>query len=352
MKEKIAIISMFVNVVLAVGKILIGLLANSTAILAEGFHSFTDIFSSGISYIGIRISRKPADKKHPYGHYKFEILSGLIITLILFGAGISIVYEAYNGFINPNVVIINYLSLGIMIFSAIINEIMARVKIHYGKKEDSLSLLSDGFHSRLDVYTSLGVLFGVILTAYWIYADSILAMLIGLYIIKQSYSLGKEAIDSLLDVSAGEEIEDEIKNIAREDNIEITDLKTQKRGSVITANLEIKLPKDLTVEKATSISNRLREKLLKNIKNLEYVAIQIKSHDVSTSYYKPMFGRGFGWQRRGRMVGRVKGAMGLGPSGYCICKSCGYRIKHERGVPCATLKCPKCGLPLTREIRR
>jgi len=101
-----------------------------------------------------------------------------------------------------------------MIFSALINEIMARLKIHFGKKENSMALLSDGFHSRIDVFTSLAVFAGLFLTEYWIYADSILAFLVGLYIIKESFSLGREAVDSLLDVSASPEIEEKIKLIA------------------------------------------------------------------------------------------------------------------------------------------
>ena len=73
MKEKIALLSIFANVVLAISKIAVGTVSRSSAILAEGLHSFTDVFASGISYLGIKIAGKPADEKHPYGHYKFEV---------------------------------------------------------------------------------------------------------------------------------------------------------------------------------------------------------------------------------------------------------------------------------------
>ena len=97
------------------------------------------------------------------------------------------------------------------------------------------------------------------------------------------------------------------------------------------------------------------EKLIKNIEPLEYVAIQIKSHDVTDSYFKPkdvfskITGREFGWQRRGRFQDMVKEAQGRGPEGYCICKKCGYKIEHKRGIPCSKIKCPKCDTNLTRE---
>ncbi len=349
MKEKIAAISILANIVLAGGKITIGIFSNSAAVLAEGIHSFMDIFSSAIGYIGIKISRKPEDQKHPYGHYKFEVLAGFFITLILFGTGAGIIYEAYQKFLNPSLIKIPILAFGIMIFSALVNEIMARLKIHFGKKENSMALLSDGFHSRIDVYASVAVFVGLFLSRYWVYIDSLLALLIGLYIIKQSFSLGKEAVDSLLDVSAGPEIEEKIKSIAKKENIEIDSLKTQRKGSAITANLEITLPNNLKVEEATKISESLREKLMKEIENLSYVAIQIKSYEVETGFYKPVFGRSFGWQRRGRFKGEIEEATGRGPDGYCVCPKCGYKIPHERGVPCSTLQCPNCKINLERK---
>jgi len=349
MKEKVATISIAVNAILAGIKIIAGVISNSAAIMAEGIHSFMDIFSSAIGYIGIKISKKPVGQSHPYGYYKFEVLAGIFITLILFATGAGIVWEAYQKFLNPSVIKIPLLALGVMAFSALVNEIMARAKIHFGKKENSMALLSDGIHSRVDVFTSLAVFGGLLLTDYWIFADSVLAFLIGLYIIKESFSLGKEAIDSLLDVSAGEEIEEKIRSIAQKQNIQIASLKTQKKGSAITANLEIKLPNNLRVEDAARVSDDLREKLMAAIQNLRYVAVQITSHEVETGFYKPQFGRGFGWQRKGRFKGEIQEAQGRGPGGFCVCPKCGYKVCHGRGVPCSTIQCPKCQTNLERE---
>jgi len=349
MKEKISIISILVNAFLAGVKIAVGFASNSSAILADGFHSFTDIFSSAIGYLGIRASKKPADEKHPYGHFKFEVLSGAVITLILFATGIVIIYKAYEEFLNPAIVGFSYLGFIVMAFSAVMNEVMARIKINFGKKENSISLLSDGFHSRIDVFTSLAVFAGLFLNKYWIYADSVLAFLIGLYIIKESFTLGKEAIDSLLDVSAGSELEKRIREIVSAQDIELSDLKTQKKSSAITANLEIKLPSSLKVDEATSISEVLRKRLMAGIENLSYVAIQIKSHDVETGFYKPAFGRGFGWQRKGKFKDEIEKAEGKGPGGFCVCLECGYEIPHHAGTPCSSFQCPKCKINLERK---
>lgn len=288
------------------------------------------------------------DKKHPYGHYKFEVLAGLIITIILFLTGGFILWESIQEFKNPSSIAVGYLALGVMLVSAIVNEIMARLKIKYGKKENSVALLSDGVHSRVDVYASLVVLVGLLVTRYWIYIDSILALFIGLYIIKESFSLGKEAVDSLLDVSADEEIEEKIRLIIKKENIKINSLKTQKKGSIITANIEIDLPSKLSVEEATKISNNLREKLMQLIESLEYVIIQIISHEIETGFYKPDFSQGFGWQRKGRFKDKINEASGKGPDGYCVCEKCGYKTSHQGGMPCSNLKCPNCNADLKR----
>jgi cation diffusion facilitator family transporter len=304
-----------------------------------------DVVSSMIGLTGIKMSQKPPDKEHPYGHYKFEVLSGLFITVILFITGLLIIYEAFIAFLKPKPIEYQSISMITMAISASINEIMARLKIHFGKKENSMSLLSDGIHSRVDVYTSIAVFFGLIFDKYWIYSDSTLALLIGLFILKESIELGKESTDSLLDASAGEEVENKIRSVIENNDIKLTDLKTQKKGSVITANLKISLPIDTSVEEATKISNSLKEKLIQEIENLEYVSIQIEGHDISTSYFAPKgaLAHGFGWENR------PKGKNVNGPPKNCVCPNCGYTVEHKRGIPCTTLKCPKCGTLMARE---
>ncbi len=349
MKRKIALLAIFVNMILSASKIFIGLISHSTAVLAAGLDSFVDIFASAISYIGIKISGKPADEKHPYGHYKFEVMSGSVITLLVLATGIGIIYDAVKNFYSGSEVSVNYLAYGVMVFSVIINIIMSYLKIHYGKKENSISLLSDGVHSKIDVYTSSAILIGLFFIPYWVYADSVLAILIGIFIIKEAFSLGREAVGSLLDVSAGQEMEDNIKALIAEDNIEVNSIKTQKKGSAVTANIEIKLQKDLTVDEAAKISNNLRRKLIDKIDSLQYVAIQIASHDIKTSYYKADFGKSYGWQTKGRFRDKVTDAQGKGPNGICVCPQCGYETAHERGRPCSGLTCPKCKIALSRK---
>ena len=349
MKEKISLMGILVNSFLAFGKITVGLLSYSASILAEGFHSLADIFSSLIGYFSIRISQKPADEKHPYGHFKFEVLGGIIIVIFLLAAGIGTIFESYQSYFNPQKIQIGYWSFIVMSISIVSNLVTSKLKIYYGKKENSVVLLTDGVHDQADIWASSAVFLGLFLSPYWIYTDSLLAFIIGLYIIKEAFSLGKEAISSLLDVSADPEIEEKIRRIVKEKNIELGSLKTQKKGSIITANLEINLDNNLNLEKATRISNNLREKLISSIESLRYVVIQIKSHSMETSFYQPSLGHGFGWQKKGKFKEKIEKATGQGPEGNCVCPKCGYKQAHQSGKPCARLKCPNCKINLQRQ---
>jgi cation diffusion facilitator family transporter len=348
MKEKVALISVAANIFLAAAKVIAGAISGSAAVLADGFHSLADVFSSGIAFLGIKISAKPVDERHPYGYYKAEVLAGAAITLILFVTGAGIIYGAWGEIAAPKSIEMGGLALAAMAISAAVNEVMARLKIHFGKKENSVSLLADGIHSRVDIFSSLGVFAGLLLAGAFPWADPLLAIIIGLYIIKESFSLGREAVDSLLDASAGSKIEKNIREIVARENIEIAGLKTQKKGAAITADLDIVLPAQTSVDEAAKISDRLRKKLMSAIDNLNYVAVEIKSHGLETGFYKPEFGKGFGWQRQGRFK-TDDGGQGRGPGGECVCPKCGRRAAHQSGVPCAAIKCPDCNANMERD---
>lgn len=346
MKEKIAFLSIMVNALLAGVKIFVGFLANSASVLASGVDSLSDVVSSTIGYFGIKMAQKPADEKHPYGHHKFEVLSGFIITLIIALSGLGIIYESWKKFSSPQEIGYENLALSMMIFSALINEGMARLKKYFGKKENSISLLSDGAHSRIDVFTSIAVVVGLLLNNFWIYADALMACLLGFYVIREAFNIGKDATDSLLDSSAGEKIENEIKALVQSEGIDLQSLKTQKKGAIITANLEIGLSRDLKVEEAMKISSNLKNKLIVKIDNLQYVSIQIVSHKMEDSFFKSSFSRGFGWQRG---LSKEKKVFGF-KEGQCVCQKCGYAASHQRGKPCSESICPNCKTKLEREI--
>jgi cation diffusion facilitator family transporter len=349
-KNIVGSLAIIANLVLAMGKIITGSITKSSAILADGINSSTDFIASIISFIGIKASEKPADKKHPYGHGKAEVISGFIITLIIFISGIYIVYDAIMNFFSKEIISLGVLGFTVMGISALVNGIMSQIKIHYGQKYDSVSLISDGVHSRIDLLVSITIFIGLFFINFYNGIDNILALIVGGYIIKESLKLGKESTDSLIGVKADEETENKIKSIVKEQKIELSNLKTQKIGSEFTANLEIKLPKYLNINKAEKLTNNLRQELMEKISKLKYVAIQLKSHEFSSKYYRPRYGlgKGIGWQKKIKFENNIDEAKGAGPGGYCICTKCDYKRPHKRGQPCASKNCPECGRPMTR----
>ena len=286
-KNTVSLIGILENTILFILKLIVGVLSRSTSIIAEALHSATDIISSIMTYIGIRISKKPVDEKHPYGYYKYEVLFGFFIALFIFVAGIYIIYEAILNILTPHEINVDSLALGIMVFSALVNAGMASWKISTGKKQNSFSLVADGAHDKIDVITSLAVLVGLVLTRWvWVYADSVVAILVGLYILKEAIELGKEATDNLLDVSADKDKEKKIEEVASSENLEIAQLKTQKRGSVFTANISISLPRNMNLDQATKITDDFRKKLFDSIPDLSYATISIEGSADQSSYYK------------------------------------------------------------------
>ena len=166
-QEKVSLLSTIVNFLLAAAKLGAGILINSVALVADAIHSALDIFSSFITFLGIRVAKKPVDDKHPYGFYRAESLAGFIVTLFLFFSAVWIIWEGINRFLKLEAVTFSIWAIGLMVISIILNEVMARLKFYYGRKYESLSLVADAEHSRADVLSSLGVLMGLILVRYY-----------------------------------------------------------------------------------------------------------------------------------------------------------------------------------------
>lgn len=312
-KEKVSILSIFVNLFLGGSKFFVGIMINSGALMAEGLHSGLDLISSLATFLGIKGAKKPVDEKHPYGHYVAETIGGFVVAILLAGAGIWIIYEGIARLFTKEIVEWSIVGIIIISISILLNEIMARLKFRYGKKEESLALVADAEHSRADVISSIGVLIALILVKYYWFTDGIITLLIGLYILKESYSLSRETTDNLLGVR-DEKAEKEIKEICQERNITISNLKSKKIGTASFAEITIKLDPRLKVEEAEVISKNLQDQLLNKIKNLKYAVIQIESHEIKTGIIRPR------WGRRYRFRGRFQPPQILGPlkRGYRI----------------------------------
>ncbi len=290
-QEKVSILSTFVNFCLTVSKLFFGLAIGNTALIADGVHSGIDIVSSFGTYLGIKVAKKPVDEKHPYGHYRAESLAGLFVTIFLAGSAFWIIYEAIKKFFGERQEI--YFSVGaiiLVVITIIVNELMSRLKFFYGRKYESLSLVADAEHSRADSLSSFGVLISLFFVKYFAPIDGIIAFLIGGYILFESFKLGKEITDSILDIS-NKGVEERIQKICQSHRVEISDLKTRKIGSANFADIKIKLPSKLKMEKVEKITKLLEERLIRNIPELKYVVISAESYQMKKSAILSEFGK-------------------------------------------------------------
>jgi len=286
----LSIISTFTNLLLGIAKLGIGYMVGSMALIADGIHSGMDVISSFVTFLGVRAAEKPVDEEHPYGYYRAESIASFIVTLLLAFSGIWIIYEAINSILNPGESTLGIAAIIVAIFSVIVNEILSRMEFHFGQKYQSLALVADAEHNRADALSSVGVLIGLILANFYALADESLALLIGLYVLYESFELGKEVKDSLLDV-ADKEMEDKIKKIAKAHNIEIAKLKTRKISAYNFAELAIKLPPKLKLEEVDEMISSLEDRLLSNISNLKHVVISVEAYDVERDTLRPSFGK-------------------------------------------------------------
>jgi len=259
------------------------------ALIADAIHSGLDVFSSFVTFLGVKTAKKPIDEKHPYGYYRAESLAGLVVALMLGVSALWIFYEGGSRFFKLEPVSFSLVAIGLIFFSIIANELMARLKFYYGRKHESLSLIADAEHSRADVVSSAGVLISLVLVKYFVYADAIVAILIGFYILRQTFSIGKEITDSLLDVS-NKDIEERIRKICSAHKIEISEIKTRKIGGANFAELKINIDPKLRVNEVSKLTKNLEDRLLRNIPELKYIVIAIEPHEMKREVILSEFG--------------------------------------------------------------
>lgn len=213
-KTRTAALSVLSNSLLIAFKVAIGLLIGSVSVISEAIHSGVDLVAAVIALFAVRASGRAADERHPYGHGKFENVSGTIEALLIFVAAVWIMYEAVRKLIEPTEMGMPAWGVGVMLVSAIVNTAVSRRLLKVGREVDSVALRADAWHLRTDVYTSLGVMIGLLII--WIVAlvspgvnigwlDPAIAIVVALMILRAAWNLTRESARDLLDVSLPDE---------------------------------------------------------------------------------------------------------------------------------------------------
>lgn len=269
-------------------KVVVGIMSGSISILSEAIHSFMDLLAAIIAFFSVRISDTPADKRHPYGHGKFENISGVVEAILIFIASGWIIMEAVRKIINPHE--IEKLGLGVIVMgiSALVNFVVSRKLYKVAKSEDSIALEADALHLKVDVYTSLGVAGGLLLMmilGYFTrnplvhYLDPIIAILVAILILRESYILFKKAYAPLLDEALLDEEVEQITVLITKycsETISYHSLRTRKAGNYRYVDFHLDVPAEMSVKEAHDLCDRIEEEIKKSLDHTE-VTIHVES---------------------------------------------------------------------------
>jgi len=269
-KSNVALSSFLAAIFLTSFKLIVGFSTGSLGIISEGVHSFFDLLAAGMTLIAVRVSDKPADYNHHYGHGKIENLSALIETLLLLITCGWIVYEASHRLSTGQLDIeVNFWSFFVIITSIGIDITRSRALSKAAKKYNSQALEADALHFSSDILSSGVVLIGLV--AYTINfraADSISSIIVAFVVVVVSYRLGKRAINVLLD-AAPQGINEKVKKIIQDMKIvhDVHDIKIRNSGPDIFIEMNIHLQGETPLQDAHKIASAIEEEIQEKVKN-------------------------------------------------------------------------------------
>lgn len=279
--NKVSTITIIGNVVLSVIKLLAGIIAHSNAMISDAIHSASDVFSTFVVIIGIKLSAKEPDKEHPYGHERLECVAAIILAMVLFITGLGIGIEALKNILHGNysdLQIPGILALIAAIISIVSKEGMYWYTRYYAKKIDSSALMADAWHHRSDAFSSIGALIGIggARLGFPI-MDSIASMVIFIFIVNAAFQIFKDAMDKIVDHSCDDETEKQIYDcVMKNENVMGIDvLQTRIFGNKIYVDVEIQVNALYTLQVAHNIAEAVHEDIEENFPKVKHIMVHV-----------------------------------------------------------------------------
>ena len=288
-KSKAAAFSVASNTALILLKIVAGLITGSISLIAEAVHSMMDLAAAVIAFFSVRISDTPPDEEHPFGHGKWENISGVAEALLIFIAAGIIVYQAVRRLMNGETLETLEVGIGIMAVSIVVNVLVSRYLLKVSRKTDSIALEADARHLTTDVMTMAGVLLGLVIvqigkiTGHNINIfDPIAALLVALLIIRTAYDLTRRSFGPLVDVRLPQQEEDEITSCIKEHTSQLAgfhEVRTRKSGSQRFIDFHLMLPQNTSIEESHKMCDHLEEDMKNRLPNSN-VTIHVEPCEV------------------------------------------------------------------------
>jgi len=277
---KVSIVSIVSNIFLTIIKFIAGFISHSGAMISDAIHSLSDVLSTFVVIIGVKLSNKKADKEHPYGHERLECVASIILAVMLALTGIGIGMTGIGNIIKGKYVILlsSTLALVIAAISIIAKEAMYWYTRNAAKKINSGALLADAWHHRSDALSSVGSFVGILGAKLGLpVLDSLASIIICLFIIKVAYDIFKDAIDKMVDKSCDEATIKRIEDIIYEnkDIIKIDDLRTRMFGNKYYIDVEISVDKEMSVLNAHSIAQNVHDDIEKRLPSTKHCMVHV-----------------------------------------------------------------------------
>jgi len=270
-----------INIALFAIKFWGGIVGKSQALIADSFHTASDVLTSIVVLIGFFYASAPADSHHPYGHGKAESVAAKIVSLALIALGFKVVFDSSKVLVLQELCKPHQLTLWVVLLSIGVKEIQFRYALRYGKKIQSTSLIADAWHHRSDMLSSVAALIGIVGARLGFkILDPIAGIVVGVFVVKIGFGIFHTAFDELLDSALPKEITDKISNIAAgtEGVKRVTVLKARKLGLDMLVDMTIEVDKNMTVEQAHLITAKVRRAVLKDVSNAKDVLIHVEPY--------------------------------------------------------------------------
>lgn len=277
----VSYVTIVINTILSVGKLLAGVIGHSGAMISDAVHSASDVLSTVVVIVGVKISSKKPDKKHPYGHERFECVASIILSVMLAIVGFQIGLEGINKILSgnyDNLQIPSVLPLIAAIISIATKEWMFWYTRAASIKTNSGALMADAWHHRSDALSSVGAFIGILFARMGFpIMDAVASIVISICILKAAYDIFADSVNKMVDHSCDESVEKQILQIVEDLNgIEhIDEVKTRIFGSKIYVDMEISVNGNLTLTASHEIAEKVHQSIEENVTNCAHCMVHV-----------------------------------------------------------------------------
>lgn len=279
--RNLSLVSVIGNTVLSGFKMFAGVVGNSGAMISDAIHSFSDVLTTLIAWIGVKVSKKDADNSHPYGHERLECVASLILGIVLMATGIGVGKVGVENIFSGNyetLAVPSFIALVAALVSIVGKEAMYWYTRYYAKLINSAAFLADAWHHRSDAFSSIGSLIGIAgaMMGFPV-MDSIASVVICIFIVKVAYDISKDALVKMLDTSCGEDYEKKLRDsILTQDGVVGIDLLHSRMfGNKVYIDLEISVDGDKSLWEAHEVAERVHKNVEQRFSDVKHIMIHV-----------------------------------------------------------------------------